>query len=86
LVFGVGLAFLSFVAGMLVVLGDIFPARIARDAHSGAVALIERQRQLKMGDRYAGGLWEPTRIAARGLTRHERGRSFEGLTLGSRGP
>lgn len=80
-VFSIGLAFLSFVAGMLAVLGDIFPAGIARDAHSGAVALIERQRQLREGDRFAGGLWEPARTAERGVTRHEPGRAFEGLTL-----
>ena len=84
LVFAAGLAFLSFVAGMVAVLGDIFPARIARDAHSGAVALIERQRQLKEGDRFAGGLWEPARTEARGLTRHERGRSFVILSMAMR--
>lgn len=81
LVFTLGLAFLSFVAGMLAVLGDLYPASIARDAHLGAVALIERQRQLKEHHQLAGGLWEPARTEARGLTRHERGRSFEGLTL-----
>lgn len=81
IVFSLGLAFLSFIGGMLAVLGDIFPASIARDAHSGAMALIERQRQLAEGDRLAGGMWEPARTQARGLTQHDAGRSFEGLTL-----
>ena len=79
--FATGLLFLSFVAGMVVALGEIFPATIVRDAHSGARALIERQRELSKDERYAGGLWEPARTRARGLTVNERGSSFEGLTL-----
>jgi hypothetical protein len=79
--FVIGLVFLSFVAGMLAVFGDAFPARIARDAHAGAMALLEYQRQLKEGDQFAAGLWEPARTADRGVIRHQPGRSFEGLTL-----
>ncbi|MGD9510384.1 MAG: arylsulfotransferase family protein [Geminicoccaceae bacterium] len=78
---GAGLVLLSFLGGMLIAVGEVFPANVVREAHSGAKALIERHRELKKGDQYAPGLWEQARTPVRGVAPREPHAVFEGFTL-----
>ncbi|MCB1885499.1 MAG: hypothetical protein KDG89_16140 [Geminicoccaceae bacterium] len=77
----IGLVFLAFVAGAVVVLTEIWPSVYLRNAWTGLQALTEQRRELAEGDRFVGGLAEPARTDAEGVTVNEAGRAWPGYTL-----
>ncbi len=73
------LAILVFLAGALVVVADVFPAGVVRDAYRAGTALYARFTHYS--DPYATDLWTKARTHRRGVTVLERDRVQDGLTL-----
>ena len=72
-------AFLGFVAGGLAVLGETYPGRFLGDAYSAGRAL--HAKLTHFDGPFQLDLWRPARTDARGVTVHESGRAWDGLTL-----
>jgi hypothetical protein len=72
-------AFLSFVAGAFVMLGEVYPAPFFRTAYLAGSALV-RQRTA-FDDPSTTTLWQEARTAARGVTVYDPEKAHNGYTL-----
>lgn len=73
------IAFLSFVAGAVVVLSQVFPYGYINQAYQGGSALLAQATQYSSP--YETDLWRPARTEARGVTVYDPTRAQDGLTL-----
>jgi hypothetical protein len=73
------IAFLGFVCGAFVMLGDVYPSKFFRHAYQASNALW-RQRT-EFNDPFKIGLWLDERTAARGVTVHQPEKVQKGYTL-----
>jgi hypothetical protein len=73
------IAFLAFVGGAMVILGQTFPYEFLSNAYRAGEALII-QRQI-MNDPLRTNLWQPARMGARGVTVYDPSRTSPGYTL-----
>ncbi|TLX57099.1 hypothetical protein DN824_12810 [Stutzerimonas nosocomialis] len=77
--FFVAIVFIAFVAGAFVALSKTFPYRYFNDAYRAGHALLS---QLSATDLYTEThLWREARRDDRGVTLHEPGQAYEGVTL-----
>lgn len=79
IVFIGALAFLTFLAGTLVMVTETFPSGYVRDAYQAGRALYERSFRYR--DRYATDLWVKARTESRGVTHCDRAGAYPGFTL-----
>ena len=77
--FVLSLALIAFLAGAYVVLAEVYPYPVLRDAWIGGQALLEKERQAQ--DRYRTDFWYPERTAETGVVAHDLERAFQGFTL-----
>lgn len=77
--FYASLAFIIFLGGAIVTMGEIFPYSHLHHAYRAGVALYRQQTQYATP--YQTDLWHQARSNARGVTVFEPGRSAEGYTL-----
>jgi hypothetical protein len=73
------IAFLAFVGGAMVILGQTFPYEFLRNAYRAGEALII-QRQI-INNPVMTNLWQPARTEARGVTVYDPARAAPGYTL-----
>lgn len=78
-VFVLSLVLIAFVAGALVVLAQVYPYPVLRDAWVGGKALLEKEQQAR--DRYRTDFWFPERTDRKGVVGHDPAGAFQGLTL-----
>lgn len=79
IVFFAALAFLIFLAGVMVSVANVFPANYVKNAYRGGTALYEKLNLQR--NRYATDLWVHERDGRRGVTVHDADRMQPGLTL-----
>jgi hypothetical protein len=79
ILFVAAIAFLAFVGGAMVVLGEAFPHRYLRDAYLAGQALIAQREET--ADPYMTDQWRKARDDAEGVTTQDSKRALEGYTL-----
>lgn len=79
LLFGGAAALLIFLAGAVVVLADVYPAEMLRNAYRGGEALIAKKTEYL--DRHSTDLWAKARRTERGVTVCEPDEVADGYTL-----
>jgi hypothetical protein len=72
-------AFLGFVGGAFVMLGDVYPSQFFRDAYLGGSAYLRKRAGLN--DEFHFGLWQGARTEARGVTVYDPQQAHNGYTL-----
>ncbi|WP_163273182.1 arylsulfotransferase family protein [Chelativorans alearense] len=75
----VALLALTFLVGILITIGQIFPAPQIARAYEAGMALYRQQTQYQ--NVYSGDIWRRERRSDKGVTVYERGRAQDGLTL-----
>jgi outer membrane protein assembly factor BamB len=73
------IAFLSFVAGSLVVLAQVFPYNYLSDAYRGGRSLWAQMTEY--GSPYETDLWRPARTERSGVTLYDPDKAYNGFTL-----
>jgi len=77
--FLVSIAFVSFIAGGLIILNQSFPYGYLNDAYRAGLALFEQKTQYPHP--YATNLWARARTDAAGVTVYDPAKAHNGLTL-----
>jgi hypothetical protein len=72
-------AFLGFVAGAFVMLGEVYPSQFFRNAYLASVALFRQRTEFT--DPFKIGLWLEARTDARGVTVYDSEKAQNGYTL-----
>jgi outer membrane protein assembly factor BamB len=75
----IAIAFLTFIGGAFVVLTKVFPYGYLNDAYQAMNALSKQSSDY--GSPYKTNLWRPARTDARGVTRYNKAKAYNGLTL-----